>query len=342
MSESDTVITTGPRIFYVCHDNPKPAGGIRTLYRHIEILNRAGFDARVLHDQPAFELDWFQSDAPVCTLTVNSDHQVCLRPDDWVVIPEDHGRALEQFAAVPCHKIVFCQNHFYVFDALPIDKSWVNYGVEEALVSSNEIRGFVESVFPLPATLIPCGIDQQLFRPPGRASRLSVCFMPRKGGSNLRTILGILWHRVPELREIPWRPIDRLPEAKVAEIMRSSTVFLSTIFHEGFGLPPLEAMACGCLPVGFKAIGAQDYANAVNGFWVPDEDPFALARVLEEVLIDAIRQPANPKWEKMRQAGYETAARYGLHQQRQAILDFWTACVNQSPSPDPSADQAHP
>lgn len=314
------------RILYICHDNPKPAGGIRTLYRHVEILAQAGLDVGILHRHPGFRLDWFASDAPV----MHAPLAEAIRPDDWVVIPEDHAQALEEIREIDCHKVVFCQNHFYIFDALPIDKHWSDYGVTQVLAGSREIQAFVETVFQLPTTLIPCSIDQAVFRPPSRAPELSVCFMPRKGGSNLRTILGSLWHRRPELRQIAWRPIDQIPEAEVAEIMRASTVFLSTVFREGFGLPPLEAMACGCLPVGFTAVGGREYATPDNGFWVADEDPFALAATLEQVLVDLIAQPTDPKWQRMCEAGYATAARYTLHRQRQAILDFWAARVQQS------------
>jgi len=43
----------------------------------------------------------------------------------------------------------------------------------------------------------------------------------------------------------------------VADILRSSRVFLSFSQREGFGLPPLEALACGCAVVGYHGFGGR-------------------------------------------------------------------------------------
>jgi hypothetical protein len=36
-------------IYYGCPDKDYPVGGIRVIYRHVDLLNRNGFDAFVLH-----------------------------------------------------------------------------------------------------------------------------------------------------------------------------------------------------------------------------------------------------------------------------------------------------
>ena len=52
------------------------------------------------------------------------DQQFALFPDDLAIIPEDHRGFLELFRSVAVRKIVFCQNHFFVFDGLGAHDSW--------------------------------------------------------------------------------------------------------------------------------------------------------------------------------------------------------------------------
>ena len=57
---------------------------------------------------------------------------------------------------------------------------------------------------------------------------------------------------------------SNVPDEVLAELYSSSDAFLYTSYVEGFGLPPLEAMACGTPVVMTDNKGSRDYA--VNGF----------------------------------------------------------------------------
>lgn len=47
----------------------------------------------------------------------------------------------------------------------------------------------------------------------------------------------------------------------IATIYKSSDIFISTSWWEGFGLPPLEAMACGCAVICSKSGGVNEFAK---------------------------------------------------------------------------------
>jgi len=314
-----------PRIFYLCHDIARPTGGIRTIYHHVHHLVSSGFDASVVHFKPGFKIDWFSAKVPI----VDGLQGLNVTPEDWIVIPEDFIPGLELCSRLQCHKAVFCQNHFYIFDAMPRDKKWSDYDIETVLVSSTEIQHFVRHVFKIEGVYIPLGIDQNLFCSKPAIRRLQIAYMPRKGSWNIRLVQGMLWHRRPDLRSMPWIPIENMSEKEVARTLQQSSIFLSTGFREGFGLPPLEAMACGCTVVGFRGGGGREYACEGNGFWVQDEDSLALADRLEKVLSDFCKNPQNPTWEKIRQEAFETALRYNFKSQKERLVDFWTKTLAQ-------------
>ena len=53
-------------------------------------------------------------------------------------------------------------------------------------------------------------------------------------------------------------------EKRVAEILNNSYIYMCTSIQEGFGLPGIEAMACGCILVTTDCKGILEYANENN------------------------------------------------------------------------------
>jgi len=77
-------------------------------------------------------------------------------------------------------------------------------------------------------------------------------------------------------------------EAGMAAFYRGCDVFVFASHREGFGLPPLEAMACGCAVVTTECGGVADYArDGVNCLMVPPHDVGALASAVRRLLDDA-------------------------------------------------------
>ena len=58
-------------------------------------------------------------------------------------------------------------------------------------------------------------------------------------------------------------------DAQMAEFYRGCDIFVFTSFIEGFGLPPLEAMACGVPVLTTDCGGIREYANDKNAMIVP-------------------------------------------------------------------------
>jgi len=126
------------------------------------------------------------------------------------------------------------------------------------IVASNDALAYMNYTFPnLKTYKMTLGIDTTVFSYADKKQK-QICFMPRKLTDDVRQVILILKLR-GKLKDWKLVPIDNKTEQEVAEIMKQSTFFLSFNHREGFGLPPVEAMACGCYVVGYHGQGGKEY-----------------------------------------------------------------------------------
>lgn len=74
---------------------------------------------------------------------------------------------------------------------------------------------------------------------------------------------------------------------RVADLMRKYQVFVCPSWEEGFGMPGLEAMACGALLATTDTKGSRDYAvDGESAIVVPPRRPERLADAIRTLLVD--------------------------------------------------------
>jgi glycosyltransferase involved in cell wall biosynthesis len=121
----------------------------------------------------------------------------------------------------------------------------------------------------------------------GSEDALKAIDAAKKAHPDLRAVLfGI----PPRTAEIPrWMEYHQNPpqERLVRDIYNSSSAFLCGSWSEGFALPPLEAMACGCAVVSTDCGGNRDYAeHEKTALLSPPRNPELLAQNLLRLLDD--------------------------------------------------------
>lgn len=253
------------RLLFVCYpDTNHTIGGVKQIYRQVELLHQQGWDAQVLQEQPGFRPDWFESDAPV--LDVAS--YVASGPSaerDLIVLPETWLTNVPSYLpGIP--KVIFNQNAFYTFglegrceeSTLELYQHIDIKGVVTVSEDSHNLLVRGCGVAADRCHVVLNGIDPSLFHAPALKLR-RIVFMGRKHADHLRKVI-LMARRRPTLARYGFKELPRLKHEEVAQELREALLFLSCGHPEGFGLPLAEAIASGCLVVGYHGLGGRDFA----------------------------------------------------------------------------------
>lgn len=246
-----------PCVYYLTPHGATPQGGVRVAYRHVDVLNAMGVRAAVLHLSRGFRATWFDNATPVV-----SEADLHFHENDILVVPEVYGSALASLDPA-VRVVVFNQGGYITFDGIDYASSaagapYAGVARLEAIMTvSRDSAALLELSFPgTPVAVARPVVDGEIFHP-GEDPRDHVfAFAPSRRGSELNQILHVLRSRGSTWAPMPIRGMS---EAHVAATLRRAPIFLSLSDRDGFGLPPAEAMACGCYVVGYAGGGGDEF-----------------------------------------------------------------------------------
>lgn len=123
---------------------------------------------------------------------------------------------------------------------------------------------------------------------------------PRKGLQDFLAAAVIAYAQEPQIElwialkdaesipcDLPHRIIHRPSRQALIQLYSTCHLFVSASWREGFGLPPLEAMACATPVVLTDSGGVREFArDGVNCLMVPPRQPAKLAEAMLRVLCD--------------------------------------------------------
>ena len=302
-------------------DFDHPSAGVRTMYRHVDILRSAGIPAEVLHHRPGFRPSWFDSATPVCNLAERP-----VGPDDLLVVGElDVDLVAQSVRRGPAARhVVLDQSGYLAWEHSPDDIArhyLSDHAPIAVLATSRHVAEVAAFAHPgIDVRHVRLGIDLERFRPvsDGAARLRRIAYMPRRGGEDVTLVRHLLAEQgVLDGWEVC--ALDHLAADEVPRLLQDTQVFLSVSHREGFGMPPLEAMACGAYVVGYDALGGREFLRPEVSSPVETGNVLALARELATVLE---AESSDPGW--LRRRGLAAAAfvstEYSRERERESVL----------------------
>lgn len=239
------------------------------------------------------------------------------------------------------------QDYLEMFLDRPVERwllkhalTWHDCALTVSTYSKEELGSFAQGKVVVvgeglshPELLRPLPEDERL-RDGRRRTLLYVGDMrPRKGIYDFIEAAQIVSEQMPDLAlwivtkdkgeiesTVPFQLFHRPARKKLAQLFASSDVFVSASWWESFGLPPLEAMACGAPVVTTDSRGIREYARPEwNCLVTPPRDSAKLAAAIRRILSDDELE------NRLRQNGPLTAAQYtwegAVNRFEQAVSD---------------------
>ena len=347
------------RYLFLCPDSRKASGGVAVIYDTVTALVRAGHDAAVLHhspgagyaDHPGHPPSFYSHACrrarlphigrlrrlrerlamPRERLRGGRLAALDLRPTDVIVVPEYMVQdALDGF---PANRLgLFVQNPFsflpaYVHAAeaghdMAARISWY-IGVSDVCFDQFDLLGITGAHF-LPVSMKPDDFPYREEKEP------LITYMPRKRRAEAVQIVAALERR-GRIGGYRLQALDDMPRHEISAWMQRSRFFLSLQKHESIGFPAAEAMAAGCIVVGYTGLGAREYFTPETGIPVTEDDTAGLVRALEEAVADYARDPARLDALR-RHASAAINARYSESAFESALLRIWAEIGAEAPA----------
>jgi GT2 family glycosyltransferase/glycosyltransferase involved in cell wall biosynthesis len=315
-------------------------GGHRDIFEHLNRLLDRGHEVSLytLGEAPA----WFDLRAPVHSFEYYDELVEELAKLDAIKVatwwntaaPVWHASVLR---GIPVYFVQDIETSYYPDDERTRHAVIDSYRPEFRYMTISSWNRERLRELGLDAELIPPGIDLETFRPLaeierrndmvlaiGRSNPLknlpltaeawrSLPRRPELAGSPELCLFGI----EPELATDPgMRHVEAPADEQVNELFNQATVFIQTSTHEGFALPPLEAMATGGAVVCTDAHGNRDFCLDGQNCLMPEATVEAVGAALARLLDDPDLR------ERLGQAGIETAKDYAWERRIDALERF--------------------
>lgn len=272
--------------------------------------------------------------------------RLALKPADTWCVPESWPNAIAPGVQAGARTVVYAQNWVFMLGILPDGVHWKQLPVE-FLAVSRPVAWFMEEVLGLKTrALLPPVVESCFFQEGSRPSdRVRVAWMPRKNkaiATQIRQIALEALQKYPSPPAVEWVELHNMSQPELAAELSTSHIFLASSYAEGFGLPPAEAMASGCVPVGFTGLGGWEYMRqsslagqlgahppcpldekpwGSNGFYLPDGDVVSAGLALAK----AVRLAAEngPEWQELSRNGRLAALAYTKDALRERLASIW-------------------
>jgi glycosyltransferase involved in cell wall biosynthesis len=195
----------------------------------------------------------------------------------------------------------------------------------------------------LSAELVPPGIDLETFRPLPQVQRRDDMLLALGRTNPLKNLPLTIdaWQALgdprPELVLFGIEPelgpkygatyVERPSDEGVNELFNQATILVQTSTHEGFCLPPLEAMATGTAVVCTDAHGNRDFCLDGTNCLIPEPTLESVSGAIGRLLADPdLRR-------RLGAAGIETAADYTWDKRIDQLEGFLEGVVNGGTAP---------
>lgn len=310
------------RILFLCPCDNTPYGGIHVIYENVDILNKNNFNAYVLHEVDNFRCTWFANNTKILyfkDVLINFEN-------DILVIPEIYGPNILNI--VPgVKKVIFNQGAYLTFSRFGANYNEKSPYLSDEIIGiisiSQDNKEYLEYTFKdkIINRIINC-IEYYGINPNYESKNKVISIIEKNNIQDFIQIINILKIR-DNLKGYTFDIIKNETHQNVLQRLEKSKIYISLSDEEGFGLSAAEAMAMGCVVIGYHGQGAKEYFKEEFSYRVEQGDVIDICKKVEEV-IELIENRNEEYLSKVKKAREFILANYSKEQQKKSVVETWT------------------
>ena len=346
----------GLRVIYVTEDTGV-GGGHRDVFEHLNRLAARGHSVALysLEGPP----DWFPLEVPVRSFEDYEEVAAALAEEDAIKVATwwGTGEPVWRGSVRRGRPVFFVQDietSYYGTDDLRAVKSrrqvLASYRQEFRFMTISRYNQAGLKELGIDAELVPPGIDLDTFRPVDlKRSTDMMLAIGRTNHLKNFPLTAAAWQRLdprpelclfgvePEAAEgLDARYVFGPSDEEVNELFNRAAVFVQTSRHEGFCLPPLEAMAAGAPVVCTDAHGNRDFCRDGENCLMVEPEPAAVAAGIQRVLSDAALR------ERLVAGGLATVGEYAWDRRIDQLEELLLRVADERPTPSGAVPEPRP
>lgn len=316
--------------FFVVDSNNVPNGSMSYIYQLAKYLHNNGYNVKMVYQSPdeytKEELDelnkkeeyidesrifhdasgWMGEEYSGLPHLNLSKEEWKVSPSDFLFIPEVLSSLMFETYKhnIPCKRYVILQNYNLVSEFIPLGIQWSNYGIFDAICTTDTQAELIKNVFPYIKTKVLNPYIDDCFRE-GITPQNLIVNVIAKNQSDVHKIVKPFYWKYPIYKFISFRDMRNFPRHEYAEMLKNSAITIWVDTDSQFGYSPLEAMRCGNIVIGkmtetipeWATDGKKIYDNiiwfnnindvhkmiaSVIGSWMRDDIPEELTNAMNE------------------------------------------------------------
>lgn len=303
----------------LCLPHLKISGGVRVMLTYARELKVLGHEVTVLAHESSRRKLWFKKvfspklkwfalpqEVKVAYVSQTLADKTIARISPDVVIA-DSAPIAWWFINSPFKTVEMIQHDERLYHGEPLQVAEIYRSPLKKIVVSTWLKDRLKADFNVEAELLLNSFDRELFKPVPRAKandgkiRVLVLDHPYKwkGTEEAIKMVRELQLKYPQVvlmglgarQDLEKNKFDEFyfspPQTKLVEIYSRADIYLCSSWDEGFGLPSLEAMACGTALLTYDNGGSRDFAqDGKTALVAPRQDHETLKTKLVSLITD--------------------------------------------------------
>lgn len=285
------------RYLFYCPDIPFANSMVKVIYEYVHLLNSAGYNAQVLHEQTGFKPNWLKYDwIKDIEIGYLSDKKKQggystptwdFKPTDTVIIPDGFWEVMKSlYQITSLHKVVLCFGYSGLSTIDP-GISWSLVGITDVICVSEQVRDDYKQLWPeMNYHVVGYEINFDKLEPIEPTEVKPIIGLMARSREDAQQIINIFFTKYPFLDLFQFKIMKKLNTDQYFEILRECAALVFIDEKAGYPAPPIEALAADVTVIAPYGRGMSHILKEKNIIWTSSNDNFLIVEELAGFCLD--------------------------------------------------------